>query len=161
MPGETIRQFQSHDAEACNLIVRACLELEPLMPLLLKKELLRAESPAVMCERASCFYVAVYLVDDAVAAVGAVELNEIRLLFVAPGHQRRGIGSSLLSHLETWVPCGLFSDIFVYSAPASAGFYRSHGYEPGGEHLFVIGDCTMPTIFMTKKLARQESAIRH
>ncbi len=154
MPGEAIRQFQSLDAGACNMIVRACLELDPLMPPMLKKELLRAESPVVMCERAGCFYVAVQLVEDNVAAVGGIELNEIRLLFVAPKHQRRGVGSSLLRHLETWVPCGLFSDIFVYSAPASAGFYQSHGYEPGGEHIFTIGGYSMPTIFMRKGLAR-------
>jgi GNAT superfamily N-acetyltransferase len=156
MPAETdaIRQFQSHDAVACNRIVRACLELDPLMPPGLKEELLPAESPEIMCERANRFYVAVYLLGDTVAALGGIELNEIRLLFVAPEHQHQGIGGSLLKHLETCVPPDLFGDIFVYSAPGAVGFYRSHGYQPGGEQVFVFGSCSVPTIFMTKKLAQ-------
>ncbi len=154
MPAEAdaIRQFQTCDAVACNRILRACLELDPLLPPAVKEELLRAESPELMCERANLLYLAVYLLGDAVAAVGGIELNEIRLLFVAPEHQRRGIGGSLLKHLETWVPPHLFSDIFVYSAAGSEGFYRSHGYRPGGEQLFLFGACSVPTIFMTKTL---------
>ncbi len=156
MPAEidAIRQFQPHDAVACDRIVRACLELDPLMPPRQKEELLRAESPEIMCERAKCFYVAVYLREDAVVALGAIEMNEIRLLFVAPEYQHQGVGSSILKHLETWVPPDLFSDIFVYSAPASVGFYQSHGYQPGGEQMFASGNCSVPTIFMTKKLSR-------
>lgn len=154
MPSEAIRQFQPRDAAVCDLIVRACLELDPMMPPALKEELLRAESPRVMCDRANSFYMAVCLVQDTIAALGGVELNEIRLLFVAPEHQRQGIGGRLLNHLESWVPPDLFGDIFVYSAPGSAGFYLSQGYQPGGEHLFVAGRFSMPTIFMTKKFAR-------
>ncbi len=156
MPAETgaIRQFQSEDAVACTRIVHACLELDPLMPQEMKDALLRTESPEIMCERAMSFYVAVYPLGGAVAALGGIELNEIRLLFVAPEYQHRGIGGSLLKHLESWAPPDLFSDIFVYSAPGAVGFYRSHGYRPGGEQRFVFGNCSVPTIFMTKRFAR-------
>jgi GNAT superfamily N-acetyltransferase len=153
MPAETnrIRQFQLEDAAACSRIVRACVEMDPLTPLQVKEALLHVESPAVMQDRARQFYIAVCMLDATVAGVGGVDLNEIKLLFVAPEHQRQGIGGSLLRHLEAWIPPALFGDIFVYSSAGAVDFYRSHGYQPGGEHRFSLGSCSMATVFMTKR----------
>lgn len=159
MPAESgwIRQFQTEDAKACSDLVRACIKLDPLMPSGAREELVRAESPEVMCERARLFYVAVCILAGAVAGVGGIDMNEIRLLFVAPEHQHKGIGGSLLRHLEAMAPPALFADIFVYSSPGAVGFYRVHGYESGGGHVFAVGDKTVPTIFMTKKLRRNDA----
>ena len=64
-----------------------------------------------------------------VQPVGDVEL--IRHAYVAPGHQRKGIGAALLDHLSrastrpmlvgTWAAAGWAID-----------FYRRHGFEPVG-----------------------------
>jgi GNAT superfamily N-acetyltransferase len=148
-----IRQYHPEDADpACNL-ARACLQLDPLIPPAVKEELIRAESPAKMRERANLFYVAVCVVEGRIAGVAGVDMNEIRLLLIAPEHQRKGVGGLLLDHLESMVPSGLFSDIFVYSTPSAVGFYRVHGYQAGGEHTFHVGGCSVPTMFMTKTLA--------
>jgi GNAT superfamily N-acetyltransferase len=153
MPAEgRIRQFQSEDAEECCSLVRACLSLDPLIPLAVKEDLLRAESPAMMRNRAGLFYVAVFMLGSRVAGVGGLDLNEIRLLFVNPEHQHQGIGGSFLGHLEALVPPALFGDIFVYSTPDAAGFYHSHGYRSRGQHPFYVGEYVVPTIFMTKRL---------
>ncbi len=148
-----IRQFQPGDAVACSEILRTCIAMDQHMPAVSKQELLRAETPELMCERASLFYLAVHLSGDIVAAVGGVELNEIRLLYVTPSRWRQGIGGALLAHLESWIPPALFGDIFVYAAPGAVEFYRSHGYHPGGEHVFVVGNESVPTVFMTKILS--------
>jgi GNAT superfamily N-acetyltransferase len=148
-----IRQYQPEDAVPASDLARACLLLDPLVPAEVKEVLAQAESPATMRARATLFYLAVCVMDGGVAAVGGVDMNEIRLLLVAPAHQRRGIGGLLLKHLESMVPSGLFRDVFVYSAPSAAGFYCLHGYQAGGEHSFHVGGCSVPTIFMTKKLA--------
>jgi GNAT superfamily N-acetyltransferase len=148
-----IRPFQAEDAGPASDLARACLMLDPLMPRAVKEVLARAESPAIMQERANLFYMAVCVVADQVAGVAGVDMNEIRLLLVAPEHQHKGIGTLLLEHLESMVPSGLFGDVFVYSTPAAVGFYRGHGYQPGGEHTFQVGGCSVSTIFMTKKLA--------
>ncbi|MBZ5497305.1 MAG: GNAT family N-acetyltransferase [Acidobacteriia bacterium] len=155
MPVEIVlvRQFQPEDAEACSNLVRACMKSDPMMPPTAREQLLRAESAGTMCERASLFYIAVGMLGGGVAGVGGVDMNEIRFLFVEPGRQRRGVGSSLLKHLEALVPPALFGDIFVYSAPGAVGFYRSHGYQSGGEHAFAVGDCAVSTIFMSKRLS--------
>jgi GNAT superfamily N-acetyltransferase len=149
----TIRQFRRTDAEACSSVVRACLLLDPLMQQPAGEALLQTESPAILCEWASRFYMAVCELENCLAGVGGVDMNEIRLLFVHPDHQRKGIGSGLLKHLEDLVPPALFSGIFVYAAPAAAGFYRMHGYQSGGEHVEHLGSITVPTIFMTKRFA--------
>jgi GNAT superfamily N-acetyltransferase len=156
MPAEAvlIRQFQSQDAVVCCQIVRSCAELDPQMPPAGKLEILRTETPELMCERASCFYVAVLVSGDEVTAIGGVELNEVRLLYVSPAWWRQGMGRSLLTHLESWVPPALFSDIFVYATPGAVQFYRAHGYQPRGEQVFVTGSGSVPTVFMTKRLFR-------
>jgi GNAT superfamily N-acetyltransferase len=148
-----IRQYRQEDADQASNLARACLMLDPLMPPAVKEILTQVESPAIMRERANLFYVAVCVVEGRVAGIGGVDMNEIRVLMVDPEHQRKGIGSLLLDHLESMVPSGLFRDVFVYSTPSAVGFYRVHGYQAAGEHTFHVGNCSVPTIFMTKKLA--------
>jgi predicted N-acetyltransferase YhbS len=110
------------------------------------------ESPAAMLGRTRRFYVAVCELEHRIAGLGGVEMNEIRLLLVSPEWQRRGVGRSLLEHLEAMVPAALFPDIFVYSSPAAESFYSAHGYMPKGKHVFRMGDQSLDTIFMVKKL---------
>jgi GNAT superfamily N-acetyltransferase len=147
-----IRQFHFEDAPACSGIMQACMARDPNLPPTAKAEMLRGESAEVMRQRASLIYMAVCVFADCVVGLGGVDLNEIRLLFVAPEHQNRGFGSRLLQHLESWVPPALFSDIFVYAAPGAVKFYRSHGYQPGGECAFAAGRNLVPIVFMTKNI---------
>jgi len=154
MPTEVdgIRQFQPQDAQPCHRIVCDCLRQDASLTPVWKESLLCNQSPANLLEYARLVYLAVYQVANQPAGVGGIDLNEIRLLFVAPEYQRRGIGSALLGHLETFVPPALFGDVFVYSVPGAEGFYRAHGYRPKGDYRFMVGTTAMPTIFMTKKL---------
>ncbi len=149
----SVRQFRPEDADACCGLVCACLRIDPLIPPAAVEALIRAESPEAMRERAKIFYLAVCVAGDRIAGVGGVDMNEIRLLYVGPEFRGRGRGSALLAHLESMVPPALFADAFVYSTPGAVGFYREHGYRPGGEHLIDVGGVSMPTIFMTKRLA--------
>ncbi len=147
-----IRQFKPEDAEACCALIRACIEFDLEIPLTLRGALLGTESPESMRERGSLFYLAVFEKDGLVAGVGGLDMNEIRLLYVSPAHQRRGIGSTLLQYLEAMVPPALFKEVFVYATASAAGFYQSRGYASRGEHNFELGTQKLPTIFMTKSL---------
>ena len=150
-----IRQFRPDDAEACSDLIRACILVEDGLSEILRARLVKVENAEAMLERARMYYVAVFESDARVAGVGAVEMNEIRLLYVAPQHQRTGIGRRLLAHLESMVPSVLFPDLFVYSSPAAVGFYRAHGFQLRGQHPFVIEGEELSTVFMTKQ-TRQE-----
>src|SRR5512137_1215370 len=105
MPAEAeyIRQFQPADAEACSRLIRACLIRDSVVAESARQNVLSSETPELMLERARNFYVAVCIAGDELVGLGAVDLNEIRLLFIAPEHRRRGMGRALLGHLEAWI----------------------------------------------------------
>ncbi len=145
-----IRQFEPGDAAACCALVRGCVARDPSISASLKEKLSQAESPEGMVERAGLFYLAVYDFNGSILGVGGVELNEIRLLYVAPEHRGEGIGKALLDHLASMVPSTPFADIFVYSTPSAVGFYRAHGFRENGEFVFDFGGEPLTTVFMTR-----------
>ncbi len=118
----------------------------------IRRRLLVAASPHSLREWSRLFHVAVYERPGEVVAVGGVELNEIRLLYVSPSCRHQGIGRQLLDYLESLVPPDLFADISVYSTEGALGFYRKCGYQPEGEHEFALEGTRLPTIFMRKRL---------
>ena len=147
-----IRQFRPEDAQQCNDIVLSCIRTDRFLSENLRAILLRTETPDRMVERARLFYIAVSEDQSAIRGLGGLELNEIRLLYVAPEHQRSRIGSEMLLHLQSLVPAALFPDIFVYAAPGAVGFYRAHGFQARGDYLIRIGEESLPTVFMTKPI---------
>jgi len=153
-----IRQFRPSDAEACCELIRNCIRHDPEIPADLRESLLRAESPRSIEERARLFYIAVWEAGGEVAGVGGLDMNEIRLLYVSPSHQRRGIGRAILEHLEALVPSALFKDVFVYAAVSASSFYEARGFLPRGQHGFDIGGQLLTTIFMTKPLGPAPTA---
>ena len=145
-----IRQFRPEDAQACNEIVLSCIQTDRFLNENLRAILQRTEIPDQMVERARLFYVAVYENQSAIQGLGGLELNEIRLLYVAPEHHRARIGSEILLHLQSLVPAALFSDLFVYAAPGAVDFYRAHGFQTKGDYSIRIEGESLPTVFMTK-----------
>ncbi len=145
-----IRPFQPDDAQACTAIIRACILEDPGLSPPLREKLLELETPAAILERAQLYYLAVHESDGSVSGLGGLDLNEIRILFVSPGHRHGGIGRALVAHFETMVPPALFKDIFVYSTPGSAGFYRALGFQEQGPAVFFICGIPMETVFMNR-----------
>lgn len=101
-----------------------------------------------MKERARLFYLAVYESEDRILGVAGLDMNEIRLLYVSPEHQRRGIGRALLDHIKEMAPGEFFSDIFVYSSLQAVDFYKACGFSDKGRVHFDIGGEMLPTVFM-------------
>lgn len=145
-----IRPFQPDDAQACSEIIRACVLEDPGLSPQLKEKLLGLETPAAMLERAQLYYVAVCESDGVLTGLAGLDLNEIRILFVSPAHRHGGIGRALVEHLGSMVPQALFKDIFVYSMPGAAGFYRALGFRDRGPAVFDIRGIPMETVFMTR-----------
>ncbi len=145
-----IRQFRPGDAAACCALIRDCVACDPSISDSLKEKLCRAESPEGMVERAGLIYLAVYDSNGSILGIGGLELNEVRLLYVAPEHRGEGIGKALLDHLASMVPPTPFADIFVYSTPSAVGFYRTLGFRENGEFVFDFGGEPLTTVFMTR-----------
>jgi len=147
-----IRQFRSEDADACLSLIQESIRRDRQLSFEVREALLRAETPETIHERSTLYYVVVDERGGQIAAVGGVDMNEIRLLFVGVEHRREGIGRALLEHLEEMVPPALFREIFVYAAPAAEAFYRAQGYLPRGAQPFEAHGVVLDTIFMVKPL---------
>ncbi|HYK87403.1 MAG TPA: GNAT family N-acetyltransferase [Acidobacteriota bacterium] len=147
-----IRPFGAGDASPCSDLIHACIMQDQQLSAELRSRLLRQESPEIMIQRAGSFYIAVFDSTEGVVGVGGIEMNEIRLLYVAPEHQDTGIGGALLAHLLAMVPPALFSDIFVYSTLAAVDFYKKHGFASAGEFGFDCDGEQLTTVFMTKAI---------
>lgn len=147
-----IRQFMPEDAEACCRLVHKCLASDPQLSSSLSDGLRTLETPQAMRKRSTLFYIAVYESQSEVVGVAGLDLNEVRLLYVSPGHQSQGIGEALLAHLESMVPPSVFADIFVYAVPSAADFYSHRGFKEMGECSFDLNGEPFRTIFMTKPL---------
>jgi len=144
-----IRQFQSEDAAPCCSLIHACLEGDASYPPAVRRQILSGETALSMTERARLFYVAVYELENRVAGVAGLDMNEIRMVYVAPEHQRRGIGRAMIGHFKSMVPATLFADIFVYSSIQAVAFYKACGFIEKGSFCFDLGGESLPTIFMT------------
>ena len=144
-----IRQFRQQDAVSCSRLIQACVQEDPSYSLTLGEKICRLETAKAMTERARLFYVVVYESEDGILGIAGLDMNEIRLLCVSPEHRRLGIGQALLQHLKAMVPGLLFADVFVYSSPQAAEFYRACGFCEKGPYLFDLGGEQLKTIFMT------------
>jgi GNAT superfamily N-acetyltransferase len=125
---------------------------DPLLPEDARRGLLRSVTPTSVLERSQLYHLAVSDSGKAIEGFGGLDLNEIRLLYVCPVFQGRGVGRALLAHFEEMVPPSFFSDIFVYAALSAAGFYLKCGYQPAGEWRFDDGGASLNTMFMRKVL---------
>jgi GNAT superfamily N-acetyltransferase len=143
-----IRQYQPEDAAACCRLIYACLEADPSLPCSLRDKMLRLETPQSMNERAKLFYISVYESGNQISGVAGLDMNEIRLLYVSPEQQHRGIGRALLDHLKSMAPAALFSDIFVYTTAQAAGFYKAYGFVEQGPYYFDLSGEILPAVFM-------------
>jgi N-acetylglutamate synthase-like GNAT family acetyltransferase len=143
-----IRQFQPGDATACCALIDACLEQDSSYSPSLLRKIRGIENPQSMTEHAKLFYIAVYELENRILGVAGLDLNEIRLLYVSPEYQRRGIGRMLLEHIRSMVPSILFAEVFVYSSEQAAAFYRACGFVDKGPFTFDLGGEALRTVFM-------------
>jgi GNAT superfamily N-acetyltransferase len=147
-----IRQFRPDDADACLSLILESIRQDRRLSFEVRDALLRAETPDTMRERSTLYYVVVDEREGEIAAVGGVDMNEIRLLFVGAARRREGIGSGVLEHLEEMVPPALFREIFVYAAPGAEAFYQSQGYVARGAQPFEAHGVVLESTFMVKPL---------
>ncbi len=63
--------------------------------------------------------------------------QELTQIFVAPGLQRRGVGTSLLGWAQAVLPGGFRLSTLLENEPSRA-FYRRHGLIEGGTHVSAV-----------------------
>jgi len=143
-----IRQFQPEDASSCCALIDACLEQDTSYSPSLLRKMRTIETPQSLQEHAKLFYIAVYELEDRILGVAGLDLNEIRLLYVSPEYQRKGIGRMLLEHIRSMVPSILFAEVFVYSTEQAVSFYKACGFVDKGPFAFGLEGEALRTVFM-------------
>lgn len=125
------------------------------MPDAIRSRILATETPGSVIERASAYYLALYELENRIVGIAGLDLNEVRLLAVSPAQRRTGIGRALIEHLKSMVPGTFFSDIFVYAATQSVGFYKSCGFVDRGPVEIDTGSGKLHTVFMTSPIRKR------
>jgi len=90
--------------------------------------------------------------DQDIRGVIGLKINEVKTLFVDPAYHGKGIGSSLLSHVESMISTRGFEMSKVYSSVSAKSFYKKHGYAIIHKDLSAAGEGIMIRYYMEKKL---------
>ena len=75
---------------------------------------------------------------------------ELYTLYVDVGHQRKGVGRTLLDAVEKDISKGQSLAVSVFRNNPFQGFYRKHGFEVIGEETVDLGDVQEMAFIMSK-----------
>jgi GNAT superfamily N-acetyltransferase len=147
-----IRPYQSADADAVSRLIRATMlvsnssdyPMERLQPLI---DYFSPEKVEQINHERTCF-----VAEDSNSVVGTAGLegNVLVTFFVAPAHQRRGIGAALLPEVESTARKAGLQRLEVQSSLAGAPFYEAMGYSRTGK---IVEGTAGPHVDMSKMLA--------
>ncbi len=133
-PPITIRQFKHSDASASSALIRSCWETMRLGDYAVEGIALQIEgtTPEKLVELSGStkFYVAAE--DGAIVGFGGYNKEKIRLFFVKPGFQRRGIGSRILDKVLSDARNEGIQRLECYSTIYAEPFYLRHGFVKEG-----------------------------
>jgi GrpB-like predicted nucleotidyltransferase (UPF0157 family)/GNAT superfamily N-acetyltransferase len=130
----TLRGFRDADAPAVSALIRRCWTMMRLGPY--PHEGIRVQlagtTPERLRETARTTFFLVAVLDGRVVGFGGHDRTHVRLLFVEPAFQRRGIGALLLSrvleHARREGVAALECNSTTYAVP----FYARHGFRRQG-----------------------------
>ena len=85
----------------------------------------------------------------------AIDAARIRAFFVAPGHERRGVGTALLGACEAAAARAGFGRAALMATLPGVPFYAAHGYRAGAAVDHPCGETKVPFIAMEKVLLQK------
>jgi GNAT superfamily N-acetyltransferase len=129
-----VRPYASSDAAPVSGLIRTTIlasnvadypldRLQPLIDYYTPEKLDRINRERV------CF---VAEADSVIVGTAALEDDALVTFFVSPPQQRRGIGATLLRHVEEEALRRGLNKLMVEASIAGAPFYEAMGYEPTG-----------------------------
>lgn len=148
-----IRKFSNEDGDKCRQIIRECFEksvtMEERMKRCIKDKL---TSDGWQERKANIKSIFVYEKDDIVIGMGCLDKNEIEKVYVMPEMQGKGIGSEIMSYLESLAEEKGCSELTLNALPNAVEFYIKKGYMKTGVHYYGYPEVRIPCTIMKKKL---------
>jgi GNAT superfamily N-acetyltransferase len=135
----TVRAATPADAPQAVAVLRACIThscvLDHQNDAEILERWLRNKQPEIFLswldDPASTYLVAT--ADERIYGVGGAHCSgEIRLCYVDPGAERRGVGSALLHGLEGELEQSAVAQVTLQSSATARGFYERRGYVSSG-----------------------------
>lgn len=142
-----IRSFELEDAEEVVQVREKCLEQlkqqDPVNYAGHRVDKRLVDLPVqklVALSKESNRMVFVAEVNSQVVGSGCLIDNEIRLMFVDPSEQKKGIGTSILSRIESAALQKGIKELNLYSFLGAVQFYKCKGFEVTGKaHVSPMG----------------------
>jgi GNAT superfamily N-acetyltransferase len=147
-----IRKLKDEDLVLCRYIIARCfsecVEMSREACDYVKK---RFTAEGYLEEKAREYPFFVYD-EEGVLAMGALDKDEIKKLYVDPDMHGKGVGSAMLQHLEKLARETDQHELMLYSYRNSQQFYERRGYKLIVPHVFQEEGIKMPTLLMRKKI---------
>lgn len=148
-----IRLFNPKDEENCRRIVERCFDLSIILGQKEKEYVRKVYTQEGYFQTKAIKYpLYVFEKEGLVLALGGIEGNEIKKVYVNPDNQRSGIGSAILEYLEQIAISKGNLEIVLYCFDNSIDFYKRRGYISKGQHFFEGEGIRIPTTKMIKPI---------
>jgi citrate lyase synthetase len=148
-----IRLFTNKDSESCRRIIEMCFDYSVILEEKAKAHVRKTYTKDGYFESKAVLYpLFVYEKNRNVVALGGIEGNVIKKLYVAPEEQGKGIGTEMLVHLESIGIEAGHKEFVLYCFENSVGFYKNRGYSIVGPYFFKGDRIEVPTIEMRKRV---------
>ncbi len=130
-----IRRFESDDAKAVSDLIRHTIRIsnskdydfEHIQPLI---DYFSPEKILLLSRERDCL---VALIDNYIVGTAAIEKDKLLTFFVHPDFQNKGIGTELLSSIESIALAGDIRLIKCEASITGVQFYKRKGYQLTGK----------------------------
>lgn len=97
-------------------------------------------------------YICVAEDGNKIVGVGSLKGNEITAIYVKSNMVGRGVGSSVLAHLEEFAKEQSCTELSMDSSLTAVNFYKKHGYKKVRNSCHQAGDVKLSCVVMKKQL---------
>jgi GNAT superfamily N-acetyltransferase len=145
-----IRNFRYSDAEQCCGIINACIQSMDGLNDDARSFLLRKNTSKALAAELLEYYSLVYDDEQVIKALGSLDGNEIKRMYVHPALQGQGIGTLLLHSLEVEASRQNITTLHLQSSPSAVRFYRRQGFTSLNAGSMIIDSAVFKFINMSK-----------
>jgi len=154
------RQFQPDDAEPCRALLGAlarelaltCVDGFATLPAGVRKKISDVLTSATHKEAVEGMFCVVAGGRNGMVAMGALDGDTIKRMFVIPRRRGEGIGTAIFDRLQAEAHRRGLSALQIRATLGAVTFYERLGFVRAGEKTWQIHGATLRLIRMTKEL---------
>ncbi len=146
-----MRPYETPDAERCCHIINESIVAMDGLNEAARTRIRASNTPARLgADLARWTSLVVESAQGQVIAVGALDEDEIKRVYVEPTAQGQGAARSLMSALESIASMHNLGKVRLEASPSSVGFYESLGFVASRAETLEVEDASFHFVHMTK-----------